>query len=148
MTDLVEITVNRLFISTRSASPAWLRVALWRSKFSLAMTVSAMHKRLGCEIYIRGKNAKQAFKLLEQDKAAIEAETGSLEWQELPEGQDCRIVLYRSNLDLTNKTAWNECFNWLKKEAELFHKVFSSRIKALPIEDEADDAEEVVTERN
>jgi hypothetical protein len=135
-------------LSLRKAGPrSWFGVSVGRSKFSLAFTVSAMHKRLGCEIYMRGKNAKRAFKLLEEDKTAIEVETGPLEWKELPEGQDCRIVRYKSDFDPTNKTAWQECFSWLKKEAELFHKVFSSRIKALPIEDEADDADEKVNDR-
>lgn len=120
----------------------WFGMAVGRSKFSLSLTTSAMYKRLGCEIYMRGKNAKQAFKLLEQDKAAIETDTGPLEWQELPDGQDCRVVLYKSNFDPTDRTAWKDGFSWLKKESELFHKVFSPRIKALPIEDDEDDDSE------
>ncbi|HEU5124706.1 MAG TPA: DUF4268 domain-containing protein [Verrucomicrobiae bacterium] len=117
--------------------------AVGRNKFSLFLTVSAMHQRLGCEIYMRGVNAKQAFKLLARDKNAIEAETGVLEWQELSEGQDCRVVRYRFDFDPYEKNMWFEGFRWLKTEAELFYKVFSPRIKALPIEDEEADIEEV-----
>jgi hypothetical protein len=120
---------------------SWYGIAIGRAKFGLSLTVSTMYKRLGCEIYMRGKNAKQAFKLLEYEKAAIEAETGPLEWMELPDGQDCRVVLYKSDFDPTNRAGWQEGFNWLKKEAELFHKVFSPRIKTLPIEDEEDESE-------
>jgi len=130
-------------LSLRKARPQhWFGMAVGRSRFSLNLTVSAMYKRLCCEIYMRGKNAKQAFKLLEQDKVAIEAETGPLEWRELPDGQDCRVVLYKSDFDPSDKTGWQEGFKWLQKEAELFHKVFSPRIKALPIEDEDDEAED------
>lgn len=124
-------------LSLRKARPQlWYGMAVGRSKFSLNLSVSAMHKRLGCEIYMRGVNAKQAFKLLEQDKASIEAETGPLEWHELPDGQDCRVVLYKFDFDPNEKSGWEEGFKWSKKEAELFHKVFSPRIKALPIQDE------------
>ena len=136
-------------LSLRKARPQlWFSIAVGRSKFSLNLSASAKHKRLGCEIYMRGKNAKQAFKLLEHDKGAVEIETGPLEWQELPEGQDCRIALYKSDFDPTNKTDWPECFNWLKKEAELFHKVFSYRITELPIEDEPEDTEETTNGRS
>lgn len=124
-------------LSLRKARPQlWYGMAVGRSKFSLNLSVSAMHKRLGCEIYMRGVNAKQAFKLLEQDKASIEAETGPLEWHELPDGQDCRVVLYKFDFDPNEKSGWEEGFKWSKKEAELFHKVFLPRIKALPIQDE------------
>lgn len=131
-------------LNLRKARPQhWYSIAVGRSKFQISLTASTMYKRIGCEIYMRGNNAKQAFKLLQQDKAAIEAATGSLEWQELPDGKDCRIVLFHTGLDPTEKAQWNEAFAWLKKEAETFHKAFSQRIKALPIEDEGDENEPV-----
>jgi hypothetical protein len=136
-------------LSLRKARPQhWFNIAVGRSKFSLSLSVSAMYKRLGCEIYMRGKNAKQAFKLLEQQKASIEKETGPLQWQELPDGQDCRVVLYKSDFDPAQKSGWPDGFKWLKAEAELFHKVFSPRIKALPIEDEEENAEAKGNEQN
>jgi hypothetical protein len=95
-----------------------------------------MYRRIGCEIYLRGKNAKQAFRLLHQDKAGIEAVTGPLEWQELPDGKDCRIVLFRKNMDPADRAVWPEVFKWLKSQAETFHKAFSQRIRSLPIEDD------------
>jgi hypothetical protein len=126
-------------LSLRKARPQhWYGFALGRSKFSLNLTVSAMYNRVGCEIYLRGVNAKKAFKLLEHQKASIEKETGPLQWQELPDGQDCRVVLYKPDFDPAQKSAWPEGFKWMKAEAELFQKVFSPRIKALPIEDEED----------
>jgi hypothetical protein len=126
-------------LSLRKARPQhWFNVAVGRSKFSISLTVSTMYNRLGCEIYMRGINAKKAFKLLEEQKASVEKETGPLEWQELKAGQDCRVVLYKPDFDPTQKSGWPEGFKWLKAEAELFHKVFSPCIKALPIEDEED----------
>jgi hypothetical protein len=111
----------------------WFSIAVGRSKFHISLTASIQHQRIGCEIYIRGSNAKLAFKQLEQQKEAIEAQTGPLEWQELPQGQDCRIIRYRTNLNLTEVSVWPEAFSWLKQEAERFYKVFSPRIKQLPL---------------
>lgn len=129
-------------LSLRKARPQhWYSIAVGRSRFNISLTASAMYKRIGCEIYIRGRNAKQAFKLLIQDKAAVEAITGPLEWQELPDKQDCRIVIYRPDADPADREAWPEIFKWLKTNAETFHKAFSQRIKALPIEDEGNDDE-------
>jgi hypothetical protein len=113
----------------------WFPLAVGRSKFMLSLTVSIQKKRLGCEIYLRGPNAKKAFKLLEKEKHNIEQITGPLQWQELPDGQDCRIILYRPDLDVSDKSAWPQAFAWLKIEAETFHKAFSQRIKVLPILD-------------
>lgn len=120
----------------------WFSIAVGRSKFSISLTASTMHNRLGCEIYIRGQLAKQAFKLLERDKSAIERVTGPLQWQELPDGQDCRIVRYRQGVNITEKANWEDAFRWLQNEAQLFHKAFSTCIKALPIEDEEEEPEE------
>ena len=65
----------------------------------VGLSVSTMRQRLGCELYLRGNTAKQAFRLLKEGQNDIERELGSLEWQELPEGQDCRIVDYLRDFD-------------------------------------------------
>jgi hypothetical protein len=118
-------------------------LSIGRSKFSLSLTISSMRKRIGCEIYIRGRNAKQAFKLLERDKASIEAKTGPLVWMELPSKQDCRIVKYREPIDIEDRDQWTDAFAWLSQQARLFLDVLSGPIQRLAIEDEAeDDAEE------
>ena len=49
---------------------------------------------------------------------------GSLDWQELPEGQDCRIVDYLQDYDPRDRTDWERGFRWLKKRAEDFRTVF------------------------
>ena len=127
----------------------WYSIAIGRSKFQISLTASTYNRRSGCEIYLRGKNAKQSFKLLEQEKEVIEKETGSIDWQELPEGQDCRIIKYKQNVDITDKSKWEEEFKWLKDNALIFHKAFAQRIKVLPIIDDVENNEgiEVVEEK-
>lgn len=116
----------------------WYSVAVGHSKFSLRWTASAQKKRLSCEIYLRGKNAKAAFDLLEAEKEDIEKTTGPLDWQRLPEGQDCRIIRYREGTDVTEQSQWDDAYRWLKEKGELFHTSFSPRIKALPPLDSVD----------
>jgi hypothetical protein len=134
---------NKTTLSLRKPQPQlWYSLAVGRSKFWIGLTASTMHGRIGCEIYIRGVNAKKAFKLLQKDKSAIEQLTGPLEWQELEEGRDCRIVHYRQNVNIADRAVWDDAHKWLKAKAELFHKVFSQRIKSLPITDEEEDEQD------
>jgi hypothetical protein len=82
---------------------------------------------------MRGQDAKKAFGLLHEDRESIETELRSkLDWQELPEGQDCRIALYMDG-DIRDREAWSRYYRWFQEHAERFHKVFSSRVKELPL---------------
>ena len=124
---------ERTFLNLRKPQPRyWFSIAVGRSKFNIRLTASVQKKRLGCEVYLRGVNAGAAFQLLLAQKEDIEEETGSLEWQELPDGQDYRIIRYRPKMDITDQTEWEDTHRWLKNEAELFHNTFSPRIKTLP----------------
>jgi hypothetical protein len=103
-----------------------------RTGFAISVTASSQKRRLGCEIYLSGPDAKRNFKLLENDKQTIEEKTGKLEWQELPDRGASRIVLYRSGIDIADKSKWEDAYAWLKSDAELFYKTFLPFIRALP----------------
>lgn len=111
----------------------WYSIAIGRSKFHLSLTTNTQVKRLGCELYIRGKLAKLAFGKLIEDREAIEDVLGGLEWQELPDGQDCRIIQYRDG-DSKNKHVWPDLHEWMKERAEAFSREFGPRVKALQLE--------------
>lgn len=110
----------------------WFSIAIGRSRFQISLTASLQNSRIGCEVYIRGKNAKAAFKLLENKKEQVEKSLGPIEWQELPEKQDCRIVLYKHNVELKDKNNWQSAYGWYKENGEKFHKTFSPLIRSLP----------------
>ena len=111
----------------------WYSMSVGRSKFNISMTVNTMQNRLGCEIYMRGENAKKAFSELIKEKEKIEQEMGiELNWQELPDGQDSRIILY-SNGNIKDKKQWDDISEWFKKHVELFYKTFNERIKRLKL---------------
>lgn len=117
----------------------WFSISVGRSKFQISLTASLQNRRVGCEIYMRGRNAKTAFKLLEGKKEQIETVTGALEWQELPTKQDCRIVLFKHDVDLRNRTLWPDAYAWYKENGEKLYKAFSPVIRSLP---DLDDGEE------
>ena len=116
----------------------WYTVSIGRSGFSISLTTSTMHNRIGCELYLRGTTAKQSFKWLKDGQKEIEAALGPLDWQELPEKQDCRIVDYLKDFDPRNRSEWERGFRWLKKRAEEFRSVFGPRVRAIPGVDESD----------
>ena len=110
----------------------WYTMAVGKSKFHISLTSNTQAKRIGCEIYIRGRNAKEAFAQLIVQKDEIESRLGPLEWQELPEGQDCRIIQYKEG-DSMHEREWGTLHEWLKDRAEAFYHEFSPRIKRLDL---------------
>lgn len=112
----------------------WYSLAVGRSKFSISLTSNTQLRRVGCELYIRGERAKEAFAKLQEDKEAIEQDLGArLEWYERPDGQDCRIVQFREG-DPKDKAQWPDLHTWLGERAEAFHQAFTERVKAMPLD--------------
>ena len=103
----------------------WLNVHLGRGGFTLALTINSRQERLGVEVYIFHANSKQKFQLLEARKTEIETKLGlGLDWQVLPDSHACRLVIYKPNFDLENEAQWQECYEWLAKNAANFNLVF------------------------
>ena len=123
--------------SLQSPRPGhWYTVSIGRSGFSISLTASTMHSRLGCELYLRGPSAKQSFRALKNGQQDIEAVLGTLDWQELPEKQDCRIVDYLKDFDPRQRGDWDRGFGWMKKRAEEFRSVFAPRVRTISLDEE------------
>jgi len=125
---------NNTFLKLRKPrAQHWYSIAVGRSKFNISLTANTQNNRIGCELYMRGETAKKAFALLKNGQEKIEAEIGEhLDWQELPEGQDCRVILYTDG-NIHDKTKWKDYFQWFQEKAEKFHKTFSKRVKRLSL---------------
>ena len=125
---------NKTFLSLRRPrAQHWYSMAIGRSKFNISLTTNTISSRLGCEIYMRGDTAKDAFRELRKEREQIEKEMGTeLNWQELPEGQDCRIILHRDG-DIKERENWNDYFSWFKIWAESFFQAFGDRIRKLEL---------------
>ena len=89
-------------------------------------------KRIRVELYLRTKHAKTFFHLLREQKDDIEQEFGSsLEWEELPHGQNSRIAIYRDGTDPEDREDWTDQHEWLAKSINGLHRAFAGRDKSL-----------------
>jgi Domain of unknown function (DUF4268) len=69
---------------------------------------------------------------LQEQKGEIERELGyPLDWNELPEGQDCRISCRLNDVDPENEADWPRQHEWLAKRLNELHRVFARRVNAL-----------------
>ncbi len=122
--------------SNRRPRPLYLGHAIGRTGFSLNAVMVPREGRIRTELYISGSDAKTFFSLLSQQKEEIEKEFGdSLDWQELPEGQDCRIAYFLDGVDPMNEAGWSRQHLWLAEQLNAMHSVFSDRVRNLNLAD-------------
>ena len=121
----------------------WSTVSVGRSGFRIELTASVQKRRLGCELYIDVQAAEQAFDALKEHKAAIEQVTGELQWMRLKDKHACRIVRFRPDFEVSDRTTWPEAYEWMAERVVEFRKAFQARVKTLDlsveVEAEADD---------
>ncbi len=111
----------------------WLTVSIGRSHFHLAALVNTPEERIGVELYLGGDDAKAHFKRLEDQKQDIELEFGAaLDWRELPQRNACRIMFFRSDSSIKDRSMWPEQHAWLADMLEKMYAVFRPRVLALP----------------
>lgn len=108
----------------------------------MALSAHRDARKIRIEIFLRqrGDASKQPYRLLEAQRAAIEAEMKTpLLWEELPSKQGSRISLSLEDVDLDNKRDHPRQFKWFTDRLHDFRRVFRERIRALPLEDVEDD---------
>ena len=72
------------------------------------------------------------YSLLHEQKEAIESDAGEqLEWRMLPDNKESQINLYRHDSNPSDRDSWEEQHRWLLDKLDLFHRLFSERIKSL-----------------
>lgn len=114
----------------------WTNFAVGRSHFHLAAFVNTREKRIAVGLVLSGPDAKPHFYLLKEDREAIEEEIGaSLEWRELLEGKESRIMLQRPQTDPTDREDWPQQHHWLAQTLEAFDRAFRPRVKELDARD-------------
>jgi hypothetical protein len=111
---------------------SWLTHGIGKTGVGLGMAMHNWEKWIRVEVYLGGKFAKIWFAQLLTHKQEIEtALCVSLEWQELPERQDCRICLYSRDSDPWKEADWARQHTWLVNSAVRFHQVFRPFIAKL-----------------
>ena len=110
----------------------WMGFAIGASEFRLDAAASVRDKWICVSLTLKGPNAKPHFYLLKKDKVDIEEEIGDeLEWEEKQGQKQSYISLSLSETDPEDRQDWNMQHQWLCDKLEIFHRVFSPRVKAL-----------------
>ncbi len=119
---------NKSGLRLRKAYPQhWHNISIGNSRAYISLVASPTDGFIRCSLYI--PNSKETFATLLKEKMKIETELEEkLEWEALPESKASRIKIEReANIDDMGK--WEECFEWLRQQAESFQKVFSKHLK-------------------
>lgn len=124
-------------LGNRTPQPAsWMGYGVGRTDFRVSAVMQRPKKRIQTELYISGSDAKAFFGLLRQQKDEIERDFGdTLDWQELPEKQDCRIAHERREVDPFDESDWPRQHEWLADRLIAMHGVFSDRVRDLDAAD-------------
>ena len=110
----------------------WMTYPIGRTGFTLSAIMQNWEGFVRAELYITGKDAKERFRLLEQQKDAIQAQLDfPLEWDPL-EGQDCRIAVWNRGVNPGDRNDWAKQHIWLAEKLNKLHAAFSERIRTLP----------------
>jgi hypothetical protein len=105
----------------------------------LQVTAGFRDRRLGVELYINHRLAKQAFDLLKADQAAIEGEFGeTLDWRRMDDNKGSAISVFRTDFDPRDEGQRPAQYAWFLDHMQRFTRTFGSRIKALPLDGAAD----------
>jgi len=103
-------------------------------------STNAKTPELRVDFVIGEAKAKVYFDALERQKDEIEHELGfPLVWHNPANARMCRMYVRRPG-DFTKEADWPVLHEWLRQNLELFHKVFSPRLKRLGTPGAADDA--------
>lgn len=115
---------------------AWISYPIGRSRFRLAAVMVRAKCQVRAELYIGGSDAKTYFHLLHAQKDAIERELGStLEWEELPEKQACRVAAYLDDAEVEDSADWPRQQRWLAERLNAMHRVLAPRVDTLTLND-------------
>lgn len=134
--------LKKSFVRCQKPFPeSWTNHAIGRSGVHLASIASIWNSEtnnknpeIRVELYINGRNAKQEFAALKNQKDSIEKALGfQLVWHNLENNAICKLYI-RRNADFLNEQLWPEQFEWFRQRLEIMHKVFSPIMKNLKIE--------------
>ncbi len=110
------------FNQRKASTDHWMDLSIGSSDCHIAISQIRKRNVLEVEIYIN--EDKALFHNLSQNKDAIETEIGfTLDWRELPDKKASRIIVEKS-VDLADKNAWNQQFDWIMGVCSKMKKVF------------------------
>lgn len=126
-------TIDGPVSGNRKPQPqSWMGYSIGRSNIQLSAVMIRWDRKIRSELYLSGPNAKAFFHLLREQREGIEHELEySLQWEELPDGQDSRIAVYLDDVDPEDEKDWSRQHEWLAGRLNDLHRVFGSRVRGL-----------------
>ena len=120
-------------VKARSGSAgSWISHGIGKTGFSLNTAMNTSKKLVRAEIYLGGHRAKANFATLLFQKDAIEQRLGfRLDWQEMPEGKECRICLNLNDADPFDRADWPRQHTWLVENLTALHEGFKTFVMQL-----------------
>lgn len=117
---------------TKPLPQHWMNFAIGRQNFQLQAYANTKEGRIALGLVMTGPNAKPHFHLLSQERKEIEEEFGEpLEWVELPERKESRVMLHNLEADPNDRVSWPVQHAWLSEKLDGFDSVFRTRVKQL-----------------
>lgn len=117
---------------TKPLPQHWMNFAVGRSNFYMHSLANMKEGRIGLGLAMTGLEAKPHFHLLLREREEIEEEFGEpLEWLELPERKESRVMLHDLEADPNDRNDWPAQHAWITEKLEKFDSVFRQRIKQL-----------------
>jgi hypothetical protein len=116
----------------------WLNHSIGCGDFHLTAIISTRRPETGepeirVELGLLGSNAKQHFAALKQRQGEIERGCGALTWH-IPKGKNMCKIYARKDTNFLQEELWPQQQQWLRKNLELFHKVFAPMIRIVHTE--------------
>ena len=111
---------------------SWISHGIGKTGVLLGMAMHTRENWIRAEVYLGGSNAKERYQILWEQKDEI----GSLlklelDWQELPDKNDCRIAVVLERADPNARNDWQRQHKWLIDTASELHRVLSPYVKRL-----------------
>lgn len=102
----------------------WYTFGIGTSEARISALLVPKNQLISVEFVLTSENAKQYFKILEENKDDIERAIGvPLQWREMPDNKQSKIVADRITRSSAEEN-WPEQFAWLKTTLERFSATF------------------------
>lgn len=110
----------------------WMSFPIGGPYYYLVATVSPRDHFVAVGLVLSGTEAKRNFQFLQQARVSVEQDVGTaLEWLEVPDKSEYRILVRRYGFDPNERPQWEQQHAWLAERLERFQRAFSVRVEAM-----------------
>lgn len=110
----------------------WVTFPIDLKNFYLIAFINIQHKIAGVGLVMDGPEAKDHFRMLYDQRDAIESEIGAaLDWRELPGKDESHIYLHLRDVDPEDRRQWRTYQRWFAEALDAFSEVLGTRVEGM-----------------